>query len=249
MENLSLQVNVYKHQAIIRQIAALLFASLLAWDYCRDNEIINLFSTWATLIQFIYFQLPSTSRAFQFLHPLSFILAYTIPSVYFLLIYWKPTLEMIHMEQWNISYKSIVIRSALINLAPILFHLLDITLSRRTLIVSYQKVPKQVMLIWSFLSPILLGIIFGIFFPDSYETRLQGLFVPTREFIWYEYIVSLLASLFAQYLLYFLLIRKANLSPRRSTSNQRINGISNNNTAFNDKILSDSSKLSSSDTN
>jgi hypothetical protein len=243
-----MNVNVYSHQAIIRQIAALLFASLLAWDYCRDNEVINLFSTWATLIQFIYFQLPSTSRAYQFLHPLSFILAYTIPSVYLLLIYWKPSLEMIHMDIWNISYKSVVIRSILINLAPILFHMLDITLSRRNLIISYQKVPKQMMIIWSFFSPILFGLIFAVCFPDSYESRLEGIFVPTKDFIWYEYIVSLLASLFAQYLLYFLLIRKANLIPRRNTSNPRIN-VHSNNAAFIDNKVSDSSKFSSSETN
>jgi hypothetical protein len=142
---------------IIRQIAASCFAGTLAWDYTRDSSAIGNFSIWILAVHFIYFQLPLKSKAIALIHPTSFLGATIIPVMYAYLLFWNPSFEINHMEQWEVAWSTVVIRAFLIYLAPLFFHALDITANQTVLIYSYKIIPEKLLLIWTVISIPLLG--------------------------------------------------------------------------------------------
>lgn len=212
----------------IRQVAALLCASMLAWDYFRDPEMIGNLSFWALAVHFIYFQLPLRSRALAYLHPTSFIGACLTPVMYGFLLYWTPMLELNHMELWDVPLSTVVIRAAIINLAPLLFHTLDITSNQVNLIHSYKTKPQKIMLCWSFGSFPALGFIFELMYPESEETSdLQG--ISRDEFLKRNRIICFFVLLFSFTVLYLLILRRAYPSkPAQHHSQNNIQSGSNN---------------------
>ena len=153
---------------MLRQIAALCFAATLAWDYSsRYDYLFRFFSTWSLIVQFIYFQLPSKSRALSFAHSLAFICATTVPLQYLYSLLWNPLMEINNAAEWEISYSTVIIRSILVHFVPIFFHAIDITTHQTTLIISYQYHPRRIMVLWSIVSYSLYGFIFDFFNPRS----------------------------------------------------------------------------------
>jgi hypothetical protein len=197
---------------IIRQSAALLCVTTLAWDYFRAPEVLGLFSIWALALHFTYFQLPLKSRALAFLQSISFIGANVMLASYVHLLLWKPNLESDRMELWDIPYSTVVVRAFLINVAPILFHALDITANQAHLVASYQTKPKKLMVAWSLFSFGSLSVIYEFSFPDSEEINSSSGFLMRSR------LVSLCASLFAFLLLYMLVLRRAYPHRRLSRS-------------------------------
>ena len=192
----------------IRQVAAFVCAGTLAWDYCRDPAVLGNFAIWTLLVHFAYFQLPLRSQALPYLHPASFIGACLMPVMYILMWVWTPSIETLHMEQWDQSWKTVVVRAVLINLAPLVFHILDITINRKHIINEYKPKPKKLGLLWSFCSFPLLGLLFELFFPESEE--LNDLREIDREsFLKLNQMVCFAALLVAFAVLYLLVLRKA----------------------------------------
>ena len=193
---------------LIRQAGALTFAFTLAWDYCRDPEVLELFSIWTLGLHFIYFQLPLKSRALAFFHSTSFTAAGVMLASYCHLLMWKPSLETDRMEKWDVPFSTILLRTCLIHFAPILFHSLDISFNQMNLIISYQSKPRKFIYVWSFISFGLLGIVYDFTFPDSEEmSNLPG--IDFRDFLMRNRIIALASTLFACSILYSLILRRA----------------------------------------
>lgn len=199
----------------IRQTAAVCCAATLAWDYCRDSEVLGMFSIWALALHFVYFQLPLSSRALAYFQPASFIGANVVPLSYLYLLFWKPNFEFDHVEQWDLPLSTVIIRCVFVYFAPLFFHALDITVNQAHLITSFQTKPKKFMLLWSFFAFGLLGLIFEFSCPESEELiALNG--IPSKLFIWRSKVISTLASLFAYFLLYMLILRRSFLRKQKS---------------------------------
>jgi len=194
---------------LIRQIGALFCAATLAFEYCRDPSIsFESFSNWALFLHFIYFQLPLRSRALAFAHSTSFIGANIIPAMYLHLLVWKPRLELNHMDQWEISWSTILTRSFLMHFAPLLFHGLDIAANQVPLINSYKSKPMRIIYPWTLLSFSLIGFIFEFTFPENDDTdNLQG--IEIYDFLKRSKFVAFLSLLFSFTILYFLILRRS----------------------------------------
>ena len=192
----------------IRQSAALMCAGMLAWDYFRDPGIIGNFSFWALAVHFMYFQLPLRSRALAYLHPTSFIGACLMPIMYGFLLYWTPRLELNHVELWDVAWSTVVARAIIINVAPLLFHVLDIITNQANVVNSYKTKPKKIMMFWSLGSFAALGFIFELTFPESDETSdLTG--IDRDEFMRQNKIICLFALVVSFVVLYRLIFRRA----------------------------------------
>lgn len=200
---------------VIRQCAALMCATTLAWDYFRAPEVIELFSFWSLGLHFVYFQLPLRSRALAFFHSSSFVAANVMLASYLFLLMSKPSLELDRMEQWDVTYGTIIVRAFLINALPLLFHSLDVTFNQDYIISSYQTKPKKVMVTWAFASYCLLGIIFDLCCPDSEEyNNFPG--IERKDFLMRSRMISLIVTIFAVSILYSTILRRA--YPRKSRS-------------------------------
>lgn len=147
----------------IRYVAAFICVVTVAWDYCRWEETLFSFSTWVLLIQFVYFQLPLNSDAVSFFHPCAFVGSCAIPMAYLYLLWVNPFFELNHIDLWDVSLQTIIIRSALVHFAPMVFHTLDMTINQAHIIASYQKKPKSFMCLWALTSFALFGLLFEVF--------------------------------------------------------------------------------------
>jgi hypothetical protein len=192
----------------VRQVAAFLCAGTLAWDYFRDPGVLGNFAFWTLGSHFAYFQLPLRSQALPYLHPISFIGACLIPVMYLLLWFWSPSLEVLHMEYWDVSWSTVILRALLINLSPLLFHVFDVAANQTHIINAYKSKPKKLGLIWSFCSFPCLGLLFELFFPESEELNdLQG--IDREEFMKQNRFVCFIGLLIAFSALYALILSKA----------------------------------------
>lgn len=201
----------------LRQIAAFVCAGTLAWDYCRDPGVLGNFAIWTLLIHFAYFQLPLRSHALPYLHPVSFLGACLIPVMYLLLWFWSPSLEILHMEQWDLSWKAVIARALLINVVPLMFHVLDIAANQAQIVTVYRPKPKKLGLIWSFCSFPMLGLVFELFFPESEELNdLQG--IDRESFMKQNRFVCFVALLFSFFVLYLLVLRRAMMVPKTGSA-------------------------------
>lgn len=98
------------------------------------------------------------------------------PVMYGHLLIWKPQLEVNNMENWEISWPTIVARSFCIHVAPLLCHTVDITANQVPLIHSYRTKTRKIMYSWSAFSFVSMGIIYELTYPDTDETRdLRGI--------------------------------------------------------------------------
>jgi hypothetical protein len=201
----------------IRRVAALTCAGTLAWDFFLDSSVLDSFSVWALFIHFVYFQLPLRSRALAYLQSTSFIGASLIPAMYAHLLCWNPRLELNNMELWELNWTTVVVRAVLINIAPLLFHVLDVTANRVNLINSYKTKPRSVMIGWSISSFILLGFIFELFFPQTEETSdLQG--ISREAFLRRNKVVGCIALCLSFTVLYLQLLQRAYPQKHKSHS-------------------------------
>lgn len=201
----------------IRQFAALMCATTLAWDYFRAPEVIEQFSIWTLGLHFIYFQLPPKSRALALFHSTSFIGSNVMLASYLFLLMHKTTLEADHMEQWDVSYQTIIVRAFLIHAMPLLFHSLDISFNQDLIVSSYQSKPRKVMYVWSFISYGSLGLLFDMVFPEGEETSsIPGL--EKKAFVLRNRVVSLFVTIFAISLLYSMVLKRAYYRKARSRS-------------------------------
>lgn len=192
----------------IRQIAALLCAGTLAWDYFRDPDVVGNFPVWVLALHFVYFQLPLRSRALAYLHPVSFVGSCLVPIMYLVMCYWSPAVELQHMELWDVAWSTVLIRALLINAAPLLFHTLDITYNESNLVNSYKTKPKKVILLWSVFSFPALGFIFEILYPESEETsELNG--ISREDFLKQIKIVCFFALISSVTVLYLRILGRA----------------------------------------
>lgn len=192
----------------IRQTAALVCASTIAWDYLRTPDIMGVFSIWVLCSHFIYFQLPLKSRALPFFHSCSFIGAAVSPWVYGYLLLWDPSIEINRMNTSDMTFEVIIIRSVCINVAPLIFHALDITVNLKVLQHSYMKMPKRLMYVFSFISFGILGFVYEVMCPESEE--YEGLdALHKRTFIWRSKMLSLTVSVIAFFILYTLILKPA----------------------------------------
>lgn len=193
---------------IIRQCASLMCATTIAWDYFRDPGVIELFSIWTLGLHFIYFQLPLKSRALAFFHSSSFVAANVNLASYLFLLMNKPSLETDHMEQWDVTYQTVIVRAFLIHALPLLFHSLDITFNQSCIISSYQTKAKKLMYVWSFVSYGCLGVLFDLVYPGNEEMSN----IPEMErksFLFRSRAIFLLVNTFGISLLYSMILRKA----------------------------------------
>jgi hypothetical protein len=201
----------------IRQLASVTFVGTVAWDYARSPEIISLFSTWTLLIHFIYFQLPLQSRAIPYFHSISFVGANVMPVLYGFLILWRPRLEVDHMNDWELSWDTIIARAVLIHLAPIIFHSLDLATNQTILVLSYHAIAKKIIFTWTCFSFGIFAMLHSFTYPNGDEvTDLQG--ITKLDFIRSNTFLFLIANAFAVILLYFLIFRK---SIRSNNANKR----------------------------
>jgi diacylglycerol kinase len=193
----------------IRQFAAFSCAATLAWEYFRDpSSLFQSFSIWALCVQFTYFQVPLRSKALPYLHAMAFIGATLTPCEYGHLLLWKPQLELNNMLTWEVSWSTIVTRSFCIQLAPLLYHTVDITANQVALIHSYRTKSRNTMYIWSLISFVMMGFIYEFVNPNSEETRdLTG--ISTFDFVRRSKAVSCIALLFSYLILYLLILRRA----------------------------------------
>ena len=112
------------------------------------------------------------------------------------------------MNQWDLTKNVIWTRSFLIHLAPFLFHILDINANQVTLINIYKMKSKNTIILWSLIAYGIFGLIYLLVYPDNEDIMgLQG--ITTRDYLWGDKVISLLASLFAFLLLYMMILRKA----------------------------------------
>lgn len=198
----------------IRQIAALLFAATLAVEYFRNSEMISVFSFWCLATHFIYFQLPHKSRALAWFHPLSYIAAIVTPVQYGMLLFLKPRLEYDRMELWEIQLTTILVRSFLLYLAPMVFHALDLGCNQNSLAKSYSMKPQKLMFVWSAFAYPFFGLIFDFTFPsDEQPTDAMALEYVGSEYVSLMKYTSLGMTLFAWVLLYLQVLRVAYMHP------------------------------------
>lgn len=214
-------IRSFSHPTMIslRYAAALVTAGTIAWDFARDSNVLLGFSMWNLIIHFVYFQLPSKSRAVAYFHSLSFTGSLLIPLMYLYLLHFNPALESDHMETWNISWDEAVIRSFAVHFAPLVFHTLDMIYNRHQLILQYRTKPMKFIYVWSMTSFLLLGFIYEFCFPYSEETdRLQGI---TREsFVLSNKLMAIPFLLIAYGVLYFIILRPSFVnSPQTRSSN------------------------------
>lgn len=197
----------------VRTIGAYCCAGTLAWDYYRSYkdysfDSLSSFAIWTLFIHFIYFQLPLKSRALAYFHPVSFTGSIVCPVSYAYLLVCKPSIEEDHMNQWDLTKNVIWTRSFLIHLAPFLFHILDINANQVTLINIYKMKSKNTIILWSLIAYGIFGLIYLLVYPDNEDIMgLQG--ITTRDYLWGDKAISLLASIFAFLLLYMMILRKA----------------------------------------
>ena len=119
-------------------------AATFVWELYRDFDSgIQDFALWTLILHFLYFQLPLKSRALAFFHPLSFCGSIVIPSIYVYKLIKNPNYEVEHMNSWDLPWSSIVTRSLVFNLAPLVFHAIDITSNQDILISAYQLKPQK----------------------------------------------------------------------------------------------------------
>lgn len=193
---------------IIRQFAALTCASILAWDYFRDPNVIESFSIWVIALHFVYFQLPVKSKALSILHAASLLGSIVIPVQYAHVLFWNPLLEINNSQQWEMPFFTIVVRSILLHLVPMLLHALDITSNQVNLVNSYRTKRPRFLMLWSLLSLPTFGFIYEFTFPDNSETMdTDG--IDRNDFLKINKVLSLGAMLFTFSLLYFLIMRPA----------------------------------------
>lgn len=209
----------------IHQVAALLCAGTLAWDYFRDPDVVGNFPVWVLAIHFVYFQLPLKSQALAYLHPVSFVGACLVPIMYLVMWYWSPVLEVQHMELWDVAWSTVIIRALLINAAPLLFHALDLIFNQTNLINAYKTKPQKVILLWAICSFPLLGFVFEILFPESEETReLVG--ITREEFLRQIKIVCFVPLMLSVAVLYALVLHRAfSLRPHNHSHSSSLNNL------------------------
>lgn len=194
----------------VRQMAALICAGTLAWDYFRDPEVIGNFALWTLAIHFTYFQLPFKSRALAYIQPVSFIGACLVPIMYIHLWYWNPMLEIKHVETWEVAFSTVAIRAVLVNFLPIVFHILDIMINRTQIIHGFKLKPKKLMLFWSLFSFPMLGLLFELMFPESEETsELVG--ISRDDFMRQNHYVCLVSLIPSFVSLYLAVLRPAHM--------------------------------------
>lgn len=201
----------------LRSIAAILFASTLAWDYVRSSETaLGKFSSWSLFLQFIYFQLPLKSRALSLIHALAFIVAISgiLNYVYKLLL--DPQLEINNSIKWDISYSTVILRAVLVNFAPAFVHILDVIFNQNQIILSYQGKSRRVIVLWCLISPLLLLLVFEIIAGVTMSERDENSSFESESrnqdilpFISNARFVSLVSFLFAFFLLTILILRAA----------------------------------------
>jgi hypothetical protein len=193
---------------LVRQIASLLCAGMLAWDYFRDPSIVGNFSFWAMALHFTYFQLPLDSRALPYMHSMSFVGACLVPVMYLYLTYWNPHLEAQHVEQWEVAWSTVLTRALLINIAPIAFHSVDITVNDIHLVSAYKPKSRKLIYPWALCSFPALGLLFELVFPESEETsELEG--INRDKFMMRNKYVCSVALLISFGALYLLVLRRA----------------------------------------
>lgn len=127
---------------IFRQSSAFICATVLAWDVGTRPETSGLWSNWVLALHFVYFQLPLQSRARSFLHSASWVGSIVIPVSYCYLLLRKPNLELQRMDQWDVPFSVVIIRSCLVHFTPAFLHVLDIWSNLQNLIFMYKKSPK-----------------------------------------------------------------------------------------------------------
>lgn len=191
-----------------RQLAALLCVFTFAWQIFIDSQNIENDSLWILLLHFVYFQLPLRSRALSFFHPISFVGAIVTPICYLTLIYYKESIFREQMEQWDITWAGIIIRSITIYLLPLIFHCVDILSNQSQLILSYQTKPRKFQYFWSLTSFFLFGMIHEFFFSD---TREEG-GIESNGILSFPYVkkcITIILSIFANLILYLIIYKKA----------------------------------------
>lgn len=205
-----LLIEIHSSMSIINQLRKLAASSCIAavaWDYFRDPQSIAYFPFWVLAIHFIYFQLPIQNRfAVIVFHPLSFIGSIVIIILYSYTLFCNPNLEIDNMDQWDTVWTTVMIRSFLFHVSPLLFHLLDISFNRDNLIRSYAKIPRRVLIVWCIISFNIVGFCFDIAFPDVDEMiKIPG--INTTEFLKVSTLLYCGALMLSWSILYFKIIR------------------------------------------
>ena len=146
----------------VRQTAALVFAGTAALEYSRSREMFFTFPCWCMILHFIFFQLPQKSRALVWFHPIAYIASVAAPVRYAFQLYSQPGLELNRMELWDQKLPSILLRTVILNLAPLLFHSLYLATAQQSLILGYSLRPRKLILIWSVLCYPIFGFLFEL---------------------------------------------------------------------------------------
>ena len=184
-----------REKRTLRALGSTAFAATLFWDLYRDFERIEDFSTWSLILQFLYFQLPMKSKALAFFHPLSFCAAIAIPTMYMFTLIRNPKYEVDRIDSWEMSWNSLVCRSLLYNIAPLVFHSLDISSYQSNLIISYGSKPQKVQTLWASSGFFLFQLLHEMVYPRNFPTSMK--------------LLSIVASGFSFFILYSLIIKHA----------------------------------------
>lgn len=147
---------------------------------------------------------------------------------------WKPSLEVNHVDEWELSWQMIFTRALLIYLSPLFFHVLDLAVNQSVLILSYKDLSNKIILLWSSLSFGLFYLIYFLVIGASTPTED----IPTndiidtgildnkrQDFIYNNIFIFILSNCFAVIILYLLIFRKMGIfrrTTRRSNSNSHV---------------------------
>lgn len=112
------------------------------------------------------------------------------------------------LNEEKLSFSVLFTRSFILFLSPLLFHTIDIILNQEALIHAYENKPWKLYILWTMISYPLFGFLYELICPQASEDLLNEeeatSFQDTKSNAW----ISLLAGIFAVFLMYLLLFRK-----------------------------------------
>jgi hypothetical protein len=159
----------------IRQTSALVLVSTLVWDMFREKYRYEAeLATWVLAINFVYFQLPLRSRALAFFHPLAFMTSIVTPTCYLFLMYCNPNYEHQRMNDWDMKWSAMAVRSLLMYAAPLVCHVMDVGSIGTKLVFAYQGKSRKLQIGWCILGFFIVDGIHFLLHPNRHDMSLLG---------------------------------------------------------------------------
>lgn len=138
------------------------------------------------------------------------------------------------MERWDIQWSTIMTRSFLIHILPLLLHALDVAINQMKLIHLYQSVKPRIIFLWALFSYSIVGLLHDLNFPNEYDEVFENMdssssVIPDKRdiltnkvnFVRTNRLIFVVANIFAYILLKFLILNKVNKRIRTNHHNHQ----------------------------